>query len=306
MSESRDYPRLKCVAFGRALITSMDLDPVYVAVHKAGLPSDQLARLLVAYWCLYHLGCAASLSELKEKQFWDMLALAAANKEDRVSHKVLPEGCAGRWPRGTERRHWRGQQSVKSFQSVLEKASYRGGRSAEHLVDYLAGGAKAQRETFQSVTRRVQELRGFGPWIAFKVADMLERVGGRDVDFSDCALGFYDEPAKGAALLMADVAPKGELKKVKTQHDMIELAVGVLQIAYKDLKAPPDKRRRINVQEAETVLCKWKSHLNGHYPVGKDTREVYHGLAGWGATADLMRIHLKRLEHAPKKGDHHG
>jgi hypothetical protein len=297
MSEARDYQRLKCVPFGRELLLSQDLDPVYTAIYKAKLPSDQLGRLLVAYWCLYHLGCAARLSERKEDDFWACLALAAANREDSASRRLLPDSCAGRWPRGTERRHWRGQQSVLSFKSVLEKA--RCGRSyrpnAEHLVDYLASGKSS---TFKAVTGRVQELRGFGPWIAFKVADMLERVAGYQVDFNDCALAFYDEPAKGAALFMREQRGPSAHEDIDSAG-VIEWAVGKLRAAYKDAKAPPDLKRGVTVQECETVLCKWKSHLNGHYAPGKDTREVAHGLAGWGDTATNLRTGLVKLKYYP-------
>jgi hypothetical protein len=45
-----------------------------------------------------------------------------------------------------------------------------------------------------------------------------------------------------------------------------------------DLRAPPRYERPINIQEVETILCKWKSHLSGHYELGKDIIEVRHGL----------------------------
>lgn len=55
------------------------------------------------------------------------------------------------------------------------------------------------------------------------------------------------------------------------------------------------------VQEAETVLCKYKSYRNGHYFVGKDTKEIRYALKGWGATANhlahLVGIQIRR--HAP-------
>ncbi len=298
MSEARSYERLKCVAFWRALLQAQDLDPVYTALFKAKLPGNVLARLLVAYWCLYHLGASARLAELSEKKFWAMLGEAAHNNERGPSIQLLPASAANRWPRGAERRHWRGKQALKSYRSLCELSSM----SAENLVDYLAGGRELSdtAHTFQAVTARVHRIVGFGPWIAFKVADMLERVAGYPVDFNDCALGFYDEPAKGAALFMADVGGKGALKGVD-QAGMVEWAVGKLRAAYKDLKAPPNFKRGINVQECETVLCKWKSHLGGHYPLGKDTREVHHGLEGWGDVAQQLQRGLSKLPYAPGK-----
>lgn len=46
-------------------------------------------------------------------------------------------------------------------------------------------------------------------------------------------------------------------------------------------KAPPFNDRPLNFQEFETILCKWKSHQNGHYPIGKDIEEISHTLDQW-------------------------
>ena len=287
MSESRDYKHLKCVVFGRELITSGDLDPVYVAIRNAPLKDNaQMSRLLVAYWCLYHLGAAARLSELSEKQFWPQLGLAARN----VDSNWLPHSAGGRWPRGTERRHWRGQQAVNSYASVLELA--RG--KAEALVDYWGSS-----QTFVETLTRVRRATGFGPWIGFKVADMLERVAGYPVSFADCELEFYEEPRRGAALYLVSIQ---QASKAAAEDFVAKAVSHLLQPSQLGLlKAPPDRDRRVNVQEIETVLCKWKSHLNGHYAIGKDTREVSHGLQGWGDLAESMRTQVNRMVHSPIK-----
>lgn len=288
MGERQDYKRLGCAAFGEELIMSCDLDPVYVAVRYGGLRGHaQLCRLLVAYWCLYHLGAAARLSELPEKKFWKQLGAAAAN----VGSSYLPLVARNRWPRGTERRHWRGQQALASYASVRERA--RG--NAEALVDWLGAGV-----TFTEVLRRTNALRGFGPWVGFKVADMLERVGDYPISFDDCELAFYAEPRQGAALYVGSV--RG-LKARADPHGFVRCAVGHLlhEARLGALRAPPvlgGNHRRINVQEVETVLCKWKSHLGGHYALGKDTREVHHGLAGWGDAAESLRAVVGKLKYA--------
>jgi hypothetical protein len=54
-------------------------------------------------------------------------------------------------------------------------------------------------------------------------------------------------------------------------------------------KAPPRFERAINIQEIETILCKWKSHMNGHYKVGKDTHEIHEALKETsGTTAQTL------------------
>ena len=37
----------------------------------------------------------------------------------------------------------------------------------------------------------------------------------------------------------------------------------------------------MNVQEVETILCKWKSHMGGHYPLGNDLHEIREGMTPW-------------------------
>jgi hypothetical protein len=57
---------------------------------------------------------------------------------------------------------------------------------------------------------------------------------------------------------------------------------------FKGYKAQPREHRRFGAFEAETVLCKWKSHMNGHYAPGKDTYEIREGLHGWGDLATQL------------------
>ena len=64
---SRNYPRLDIETFGRHLITTGDLDPIYTALVRAEQGGDfsvpQLCRWLLGYWCYYHAGVASFLSE---------------------------------------------------------------------------------------------------------------------------------------------------------------------------------------------------------------------------------------------------
>lgn len=272
------YPVLAPRAFARDLITTQDLDPVYSALWGARrvLPAMTRDRLLVAYFCLYHLGAAAKLAEESKNDEWFCAKLqdAAAN-------------AGNVWPRGSERRHWRGQQAVASAEDVMRNVEEAAG--VTHFLDYLAAPG-----TFQGVTKRVREVRGFGPWIAFKVADVLERVRGNPVDFSDCPLGFYEEPRMGVAYLKAAGVPvDGELMPDEFMAEVERWTAFVAKFS-----APPRPGRACGLQEVETVACKYKSHVRGHYPLGKDTREVLRGLEGWGDLAQELRRHVAKLPHA--------
>jgi hypothetical protein len=262
------------IEFGRDLITTQDLDPVYTAIHGAGLDYDFRARLLLAYSCLYHLGASVAIAQNKDTDYWDALMVAAVN-----------EGL--QWPRGSERRHWRGQQALQTAHYLRERYTY-----PEDVVQYWATGGES---SFTSVTNRIKEIPRYGPWIAFKIADVLERVMGHRVDFSTCAMGVYKEPRSAAALILSGDAGANiadtDLEGVM-QNMLLPEHLGTLM-------APPDFARLVNVQEIETCLCKYKSHVNGHYPPGKDTLEVLDGLKESRWANSITRRMVEVLEGLP-------
>jgi Alpha-glutamyl/putrescinyl thymine pyrophosphorylase clade 2 len=261
--------------FGAWLIQTEDLDPIYCALYRAKLPVKQMYRLLLAYWCFYHLGVSAFISQFDGEAFWSMMANAASDKLPPTYYG----GVGERWPRGAERRHFRGwvcEQAVKALHGD-HKEPY----PADYLVQSLAAACYSKPIELATVMGWVQQKPLFGPWIAFKAADMLERILGAQIEFPvDLAL-IYKEPR--AALGMLEIPAE-------------RASLQLLQYFY-EFKAPPSGNRNCNIQEVETVLCKWKSSVGGHYWVGKDIHEVRHGLKGWGKTADkLLRCMPKEVE----------
>jgi hypothetical protein len=98
-------------------------------------------------------------------------------------------------------------------------------------------------------------------------------VLGRQIDSTDCHTLFFGEPQKGAELAAQALGLKSPLD-----------AILHVQKALSGLAAPPDHKRKPNLQEVETVMCKWKAHLNGHYEIGKDTQEIAHALKSYSCT----------------------
>lgn len=272
----RSYDRLTVEKFGHQLIVSGDLDPVYIALHRCAFTFDVLSKWLIGYWCLYHCGAASFLAEQSDADFWDTLMLAARNE--------APAPTGGRWPRASERRHWRGQQAMRS----VEDLSFYRGTPAE-LVESLWDGDM----DFASVSKRVQAWRGFGPWIAFKVADMLDRVMGRPVDFDEAAVFMFKDPRKAALMQWRVYHP--EQADIGPPEEAIRHVVNRLIGTFSNLKAPPDYRRPIGLQEVETVLCKWKSHMNGHYPLFNDTDEINEGMVNWLPHSDVAKAFAKNM-----------
>jgi hypothetical protein len=232
--------------FGQRLIETRDLDPVYVVLWEAKLDPYETARVLVAYSCFYHLGTASWIMD--QADYWGAMERAAASKE---------------WPRGTERRHFRGVAAAKAVSGLRD-------RTAWALVKGLTAPVPDSPTAplgLATLIERVGKWPQFGPWIGFKVADMLERLAIAPIAFMPSDIfRMYEAPRKGAEAMAERHGP--------APYNVYLWAYNSLKRKLGTLLAPPRFERTINIQEIETILCKWKSHLNGHYPVGKDTHEI--------------------------------
>jgi hypothetical protein len=249
--------------FGSRLLSAGDLDPVYTLVWHAGL-DDKLCPWLLAYWCFYDVGTASWITE--HRDYWLAMEMAAGSKE---------------YHRGRERRHFRGVNAEKSV-------AYLRGIGLEELFARLVEPIRSTPSGLdvKTIMSRVQMWVGFGPWIAFKVADMLERLAVCEVHFDDAAMFLFESPRKGAEMLWV------------TEHDNEEnIPDGVGQRAVSQVidrmkvyKSPPRYERPINAQEAETLLCKWHAYMNGHYHVGEDVVACRRSLLRYARCKTAQRL----------------
>jgi hypothetical protein len=287
-------PHMNVVEFGTQLVVTGDLDPIYLMLNASDLSPDTTARWCLAYWMFYHAGVASRIAEHEGETFWAHVWMAQVNK----------------WPRGTERRHFKAANSDKAIK-YLEATFPEPEDAVAHLVGYntfkdLVGRYTGLATSFAYVAREVQSWVGFGPWIAFKIADMLDAVIGVRVDFPQDSSVWFDDPVKGAVWAWCqevglefesywrDTTPA---EKRATANKAIEEYLPELGMLVGPSGTP------VRIQELETIFCKYKSHLNGHYPVGKDTREILlHQLPGWGEMAGQLQQALR--DATPK--EHHG
>lgn len=299
------YPLLSIEDFGAALHAERDLDPVYDALVALDLEPAQRDRFLLAYWVFYHVGVASYLADAPTvPAFWSRFQVAARNAPEDAA----PVGD-GRWPRGRERRHMRGANAMKCFTALW-------GRFKNDPSGFIASAIEKDFDgpwPCRLIVERVRDHVGFGPWIAFKVADMLERVVGLNVSFEHAEVFVFDQPKEAALLLwkeryfaanptIAKAEPlsapigEGEIRvRPKDEAKALRDVVDYLKEAFAKLgNAPPtgaQRTRPYGLQEIETVLCKWKSHLNGHYPVGLDRREIHEAAIQWaGVSPTALRI----------------
>lgn len=258
------------LSFGKDLIGTEDLDPVYVVVNQANL-GEKLKPWLLAYWCFYHMGTASWIVD--QPSYWAAMEKAAGSRS---------------YYRGTERRHFRGENANKSV-SWLKK------QGLETLFAQF-DHPEIRSLPLATVMEIVQRWTGFGPWIAFKVADMLERLGLLEVRFvPEDVFHMFEAPRKGAQAVWENY---GQVTDEYPDEGAEMWAYDYITGAIGRLKAPPTYDRVINIQEVETILCKWKSHLNGHYEVGKDVREIREGLDLYNKSTTA-----NKLIKAGKEGD---
>lgn len=289
----RNYPRLSIYEFGEHLLTSGDLDPVYIALHKAELDEAQLYRWLLAYWCFYHCGVASYISEAQGDEFWQQMLIAGQN--------TYGSPTGERWPRGSERRHFRGEACIKALHQMRERFP-----DPADAVRWIAEHVTQTGEPipFVNIAARAKGLPLFGPWISFKVGDMLDRLGIVPVNFDQASVFMFTDPVKAALMLWrqherlpAEAQPKDEATKLR----IIDNVVAHLTDHFKDHTAPPIHERPVGLQEIETILCCWKSHMNGHYPLYNDMTEINAGLRDWLPHSETARA----LYHAmPKEPGH--
>lgn len=279
------YTKLNIIPFGEHLLKSGDLDPLYIALVKANLERDYLKRWLLVYWTFYSAGVASFIADAPTTDlFWERWRVAAVNEE--------PTPFGMRWARGHERRHMRGEAALACWKELSGRYRDNPEGFVDHCVplrSFMDKNNPDKPVTCGEVMTRVKGHAQFGPWIGFKVADMAERVLGIKVDFTAAEVFIFKDPRKAALLLwrLSQGLPEGA--KPRDEARVLELAVHYLTTAFSDHLAPPLYDRPVGLQEVETVLCKWKSHLNNHYPLNNDIRDIRNGLHPWRNHSETAR-----------------
>jgi len=263
--------------FGEELVTTGDLDPIYMLLQGSGWDRPRRAQWSVAYWLFYHAGVACQLAEVDPKDFW-----------------LIARGICPTAPRGTERRHFRGQFALDVIDRLWSQYD-----TPQLAVDHLmlgalnrVGGPKGTVYAHH-VRAEVEAWHGFGKWISFKVADMMDAVLDFPVSFHGHEEQLFDSPRDQAKLLYQEWFPDEPLHPRATEMVIKRMRVNGLG----RLSPGHAPHRKLDVQEYETILCKWKSHLSGSYPSGFDTREIMHRLANpeWGPLAQELLCVGQRL-----------
>lgn len=241
-------PNISWQRFAELTIATDDLDPVYVALYKCGMPEDMLMRWCAAFVTYYHMGTACQLCELKGDDFWTELW----NRYDTN-------------PRASERRHFRGDSGRKAMKAWIN----------EYKTPEKFFAACMQPSFMKLLQKNIPQI---GTYFTWKCMDLREAVFGYNVDWSEAEYHLVGLPMSGIEYIF----PECGKKMPRAYSD------GLLEIAsaISHIDAPPRHARKCGVAEAETVACMLKSYYMNKKPIGKDIVEKRHDLSGYGPISD--------------------
>ena len=229
--------------FGIALIESGDLDPDYIFMVNVRDRLD-LSHAEMCEWVLLKSVIYDSVSELEHMLFQRPLAQLAY---------------------GAERRKFK-PNADKIIAAFRQRVAHTCGNLESFFFEWLPRDANHALASLQSI-------KGFGPWASWKLCDLMDRVLGVPMDFTKVDFRVaYNYPLRGVLLLAGQ--DEGKLGWLSTNYrTALKLAIGKLGEAQL-LQAPPQRDRLVNIQEFETVFCKYHSYWHGHYFPGKDIKHL--------------------------------
>lgn len=243
--------------FARLTIATDDLDPVYVALYKSGMPEDMLMRWCAAFVTYYHMGTACQVCELQGDEFWYELW----NRYDTA-------------PRASERRHFRGESGRKALKSWINTYG-----TPEKFFQ------SCMRKSFMELLKA--NIPQIGTYFTWKCMDLREAVFGYDVDWSESEYHLVGLPMSGLEVIFPEC---GKRKPMPYSKALLELAS-----AISHLDAPPRYARKCGVAEAETIACMIKAYYLNKKPIGKDIEEKRNDLLGYGDIADHILSHMPKI-----------
>jgi hypothetical protein len=89
--------------------------------------------------------------------------------------------------------------------------------------------------------------------------------------------------------------------KLKNEEAVVKGVVEYLMEVLADYPAPGRLDRKIGPQEIETVLCKWGSHLSGHYPLYNDLHEIKNSVSNWVPHSNCAAVFLNEMPSPPEQ-----
>lgn len=229
------------VTFGRELIRSQDIDPLYpVLKHlERGMSDEGALWFTFLYMAYYNLGSATRALELIP--------------EPAQMPLVFP-----RLDIATERRNLRGNKlrpHVDHYVGLIRQAG------SQHAFLQQRWEGKDAIERYEAFWLTAQTVWQNGRWAAFKWAEILKKVHGWYLAAPDMRMEFCSGPKAGLMLMFGLEADPG----VPALNEYGEILR--YQLARQGLSVP-------DWETLETLLCNFHSLRDGRYYIGHDIDEL--------------------------------
>jgi hypothetical protein len=246
--------------FTKAIVQTGDIDPTYYAFNgiRNDIGEKDVKKMLVSMLMFYDIGVACQLTETPDNKYWDKVV------------DIYP-GCR----RGSERRHFRGDNGRKSIESIKPYGSPDQFWDAMYAKDYI------------SIRNKFKNISGFGDYFIWKYADYCDRVFGMPVDMSGAIKFLPGEPREGSKIIAEEMG----LSDISNFEATIKYCLD--ECGKIDLIAPPIFERPVGLLEIETCYCMYKHTVNGNDYVGHDILDKHNVLEN--VDSDLAKGMIKYL-----------
>lgn len=251
------------------LIVTGELDPVYnvVAHARDTLGMEWAERFCMAHLMFYNVETSFILAECGTKHFW-FHAL-------QMYHEAK---------RGQERRHYRGQNGLKSIDSmraedpgvVFGSVGYGSGTSLKDIARGIAA----------------RGYQGFGTYFLLKWADLIDVLYKSSVDYT----GLIHQPGQflfeGAAKGLESIWPG------RPYHESLQEITEFIRGRYD----PFQGYRPCGLSEAETIACAYRTYyVKTTYKFGWDINNLRMTFTNLGQTHKHAKILLEGVPQQTKE-----
>jgi len=242
--------------FANLMFELEDADPGYMLLARAKMDEAKKLRYILGWCTFYNPGLAARASDFQGAAFYEFL------------RSIFPTA-----KRATERRHFRGQAGLKAlaqWQSLYPKP--------EAMVEACFA------KSYMGVRKNMQHMAQMGDYFYWKLADIQDTVFHHPVDFTGSAKYMPKLPKQGA-LIIGDMENSFELEETMS---IIDRHIGVLD-------HPFSPKRKLKLQESETVACVFKQHWNGNYKFSFRSGKAYKRLVSMMDETPTAQVLLNGL-----------
>ncbi len=267
--------------FSNAMLVTGDIDPVYpVLIHLTReMDKEDALWLSFLYVAWYNLPVGATAFDLGSP-----------------SPELLPQ-IDWSWPTGIERRANRGGKVVFHIESYLKQVKEHGSQWQYYTagLNMEAKSLAHRQDNWRIVNQRLQTIHLNGRWAAYKHCEIIRRVHGLPMEAPDMGNAFSSGPRQGLALFYGEV--EGNSPD----------AIALLDRQGEDLIGRMDKWGvTVDIEELETLMCNWKSLVNGKYYIGHDIDELLEQIhvgteRGWlpeHVAQEILEARKQSLPHA--------